>query len=146
MRAVVVGSLHNGGAMRVLVLGRTRFVGRAAIAEAVHRGWTVTAFNRGVSGAGPAGVDLLRGDRLVDADLAAPNCDVVAPPFSNIPALAQRSDRCEDRPPVIGDKGPSVFGDGVDRRRVLHGVDAVVALHGEGYVVVEDERAAAVEG
>ncbi len=36
--------------MRLLVLGGTRFVGRAVIEEALVRGWDVTAVNRGITG------------------------------------------------------------------------------------------------
>jgi 2'-hydroxyisoflavone reductase len=49
--------------MRLLVLGGTRFVGRAVVAAGVGRGWEVTTFNRGVSGADVAGARALRGDR-----------------------------------------------------------------------------------
>jgi 2'-hydroxyisoflavone reductase len=55
--------------MRVLVLGGTRFVGRSVVDDAVARGWPVTVFNRGISGAPPDGVVALQGDRTVAADL-----------------------------------------------------------------------------
>lgn len=56
--------------MRVLVLGGTRFVGRAVADAARDRGWQVTVYNRGMTGPDPDGVEVLRGDRLVPAGLA----------------------------------------------------------------------------
>lgn len=56
--------------MRILVLGGTRFLGRAVVADAAGRGWQVTVFNRGTSGEAPDGVDAIRGDRRSAADLA----------------------------------------------------------------------------
>ena len=49
--------------MRLLVLGGTRFVGRALVADALHRGWQVTALTRGRTGTLPAGVTALTADR-----------------------------------------------------------------------------------
>lgn len=56
--------------MRHLVLGGTRFVGRAVVQEALVRGWNVTAVHRGITGAAPAGVVALRADRTVPGELA----------------------------------------------------------------------------
>ena len=56
--------------MRLLVLGGTRFVGHAVVAAALRQGWEVTTFNRGLSDADVAGVDAIRGDRTLAADLA----------------------------------------------------------------------------
>ncbi|MFC7246644.1 NAD-dependent epimerase/dehydratase family protein [Catellatospora aurea] len=56
--------------MRLLLLGGTRFLGRALGHDAVARGWQVTAFHRGVTGAPPHGVASVYGDRTVAADLA----------------------------------------------------------------------------
>src|SRR6267154_2600454 len=56
--------------MRVLVLGGTRFVGWAVVTGAVGRGWEVTTFNRGLSGADAAGARALRGDRTRADDVA----------------------------------------------------------------------------
>ena len=58
------------GGMRLLILGGTRFVGRAAVAAGLSRGWEVATFNRGRSGPDAAGVRVLRGDRTHPADLA----------------------------------------------------------------------------
>lgn len=55
--------------MRLLVLGGTRFVGRALIDDGLARGWDVTALNRGVSGSLPTGASLLRADRTSPEDL-----------------------------------------------------------------------------
>ncbi|TDC80988.1 reductase [Micromonospora sp. KC606] len=57
--------------MRLLVLGGTGFVGGAVVAEAVHRTWSVTVFNRGLHGATPEGVHRLRGDRTAPDGLSA---------------------------------------------------------------------------
>jgi len=48
--------------MRLLVLGGTRFVGRALVEDAVARAWQVTALHRG-QGPLPAGVHRLQADR-----------------------------------------------------------------------------------
>ena len=53
--------------MRVLILGGTRFVGRAITDAALGRGDTVTLFNRGVSNPGLyPGVEAITGDRTRD--------------------------------------------------------------------------------
>ncbi|MFJ4184145.1 NAD-dependent epimerase/dehydratase family protein [Kitasatospora sp. NPDC089509] len=55
--------------MRLLVLGGTWFLGRAVVDGAIARGWEVTTFSRGLSGAPSAGVHHVRGDRTESADL-----------------------------------------------------------------------------
>ncbi|WP_202977856.1 NAD-dependent epimerase/dehydratase family protein [Nocardioides daphniae] len=57
--------------MDLLVLGGTRFVGRALVADALARGWRVTALHRGVTGRLPDGVEVLTADRTDGAALAA---------------------------------------------------------------------------
>src|SRR5215469_14357224 len=53
--------------MRVLILGGTRFLGRAITDAALGRGDTVTLFNRGVSNPGLyQGVETITGDRTSD--------------------------------------------------------------------------------
>jgi nucleoside-diphosphate-sugar epimerase len=49
--------------MKLLVLGGTRFVGRAVVAAALQRGADVTVVSRGVSGEPPAGVTWRSADR-----------------------------------------------------------------------------------
>jgi 2'-hydroxyisoflavone reductase len=56
--------------MRLLVLGGTRFVGRAIVDDALQRGWSVTVFNRGTRPP-PPGVTALQGDRTAPDGLAA---------------------------------------------------------------------------
>ncbi|MBS2961661.1 NAD-dependent epimerase/dehydratase family protein [Actinocrinis puniceicyclus] len=55
--------------MRILVLGGSRFLGRAFAAEALAAGHDVTVFNRGLSGPDLPGVQAIRGDREDPADL-----------------------------------------------------------------------------
>jgi nucleoside-diphosphate-sugar epimerase len=55
--------------MRLLILGGTRFVGHAVAAAALREGWEVTTFNRGLSGADLAGVNTIRGDPMLAADV-----------------------------------------------------------------------------
>ncbi len=52
------------------MLGGGWFLGRAVAQAALDRGWEVTVFNRGRSGAAPEGVRTVRGDRTVATDLA----------------------------------------------------------------------------
>lgn len=55
--------------MRLLVLGGTRFLGRAIVDEALSRGYDVTTFSRGLSGHPRPGAEELRGDRTSAGDL-----------------------------------------------------------------------------
>ena len=53
--------------MRILVLGGTRFAGRAIVEAALGRGDTVTLFNRGITNHGLfPGVETVIGDRTED--------------------------------------------------------------------------------
>jgi nucleoside-diphosphate-sugar epimerase len=56
---------------RLLVLGGTHFLGRHVVQAALARGHEVATFTRGVSGAPPAGVRALHGDRDDPAALPA---------------------------------------------------------------------------
>jgi 2'-hydroxyisoflavone reductase len=56
--------------MRLLIIGGSSFLGRATAEAALRRGDAVTTFNRGQSGPDVPGVEAVRGDRTVDADLA----------------------------------------------------------------------------
>jgi 2'-hydroxyisoflavone reductase len=55
--------------MRLLVLGGTRFLGRAIVDDAVSRGYDVTTFSRGLSGQPRPGAEALHGDRTSADDL-----------------------------------------------------------------------------
>src|SRR5579875_2597049 len=57
--------------MRILVLGGTRFVGRAVVDQAVSRGHDVTTFTRGRHGEPRPGAQALHGDRTSEQDLKA---------------------------------------------------------------------------
>jgi len=78
--------------MKLLVLGGTRFVGRAVIDDALARGWEVTALNRGQTGSAPQRVTSLRADRtsppaLVEA-LGEATWDLAVDTWSGAPAVA----------------------------------------------------------
>src|SRR5690349_11924376 len=55
--------------MRLLVLGGSRFLGRAIVDEACGRGYDVTTFSRGLSGHHRPGTETLTGDRTNPEDL-----------------------------------------------------------------------------
>lgn len=55
--------------MRILVLGGTRFVGRAVVDQAVSRGHDVTTFNAGRRGEARPGAEALHGDWTSQQDL-----------------------------------------------------------------------------
>ncbi|MDH6133622.1 2'-hydroxyisoflavone reductase [Kitasatospora sp. MAA4] len=55
--------------MRLLVIGGSVFLGQAFVADALARGWEVTTFNRGQTARDLPGVEVVRGDREVQADL-----------------------------------------------------------------------------
>lgn len=78
--------------MRLLVLGGTRFVGRAVIDEALARDWQVTALHRGVTGTVPDGAAVVHADRTdpaaLDAALGAEEWDAVLDTWSGAPAVA----------------------------------------------------------
>ena len=59
-----------GAGARLLVLGGSWFLGRAVVAEALSRGWSVTTFRRGASGVNVPGAEVIRGDRTDPADVA----------------------------------------------------------------------------
>ncbi|MFJ9609433.1 NAD-dependent epimerase/dehydratase family protein [Kitasatospora sp. NPDC101176] len=81
--------------MRLLLLGGTKFVGRAVAEEALARGWEVTALNRGTQPA-PEGVRVVRGDRTTEgglAALAAGEWDAVVDTWSWAPSAVRDSAR-----------------------------------------------------
>ena len=79
--------------MELLVLGGTRFVGRAVVLDALARGWTVTALNRGVSGPLPASVGQLTADRTdpttLARALAGRSFDLAVDTWSGTPDVVQ---------------------------------------------------------
>jgi 2'-hydroxyisoflavone reductase len=81
---------------RLLVLGGSRFVGRALVDEGLERGWDVTVFNRGRSGARDPRVRQLTGDREHAAGLEALSrgeWDYVVDTWSGAPFAALQSAR-----------------------------------------------------
>ena len=74
------------------MLGGTRFVGRAVVADALARGWDVTALHRGVTGALPDGVRALTADRTSAEQLAGAlggdTFDAVVDTWSGAPRAA----------------------------------------------------------
>jgi 2'-hydroxyisoflavone reductase len=83
--------------VRVLVLGGTRFVGRALVEDALGRGWDVTAVHRGRTGALPDAVDAVFADRESEAELTAAlgdgHWDLAVDTWSGAPAVAAISGR-----------------------------------------------------
>lgn len=87
--------------MRLVVLGGTRFVGRAICQAAYRRGYDVVVFNRGLSGPPPRGALAVRGDRTTIADLRAlarlvderGGADIVIDPACYAPSHALMSAR-----------------------------------------------------
>lgn len=89
-------AVRNDRVMRLLMLGGTAFVGRAVVADALERGWSVTTFTRGVSGDATPGVEQLHGDRTVAADLAmlaGRDFDVVVDTWAGAPHAVRDSAR-----------------------------------------------------
>lgn len=83
--------------MRLLVLGGTRFVGRAVVAEGLARGWEVSALNRGVTGILPVGTTALQADRRspdeLDRALGDDAWDVVVDTWAGAPRVATAAAR-----------------------------------------------------
>ncbi|MFO7253377.1 MAG: NAD-dependent epimerase/dehydratase family protein [Actinomycetes bacterium] len=83
--------------MKILVIGGTVFLGRAIVEEALRRGHEVTTFNRGRSAADVPGVETVRGDREVRADLErladGRTWDVVVDVFGLVPRVVAESAR-----------------------------------------------------
>lgn len=82
--------------MKLLVLGGTRFVGRAVVAAATARGWDVTTVSRGESGQPPVGVHWHRADRRDPgalAPLADQTWDAVVDTWSDEPSVVDAGAR-----------------------------------------------------
>lgn len=82
----------HDGVMDILILGGTRFVGRALVDDARARGWSVTTLNRGITGEAAAGVETLQADRTdpaaVAAAIAGRRWDAVVDTWTGDPAVA----------------------------------------------------------
>jgi nucleoside-diphosphate-sugar epimerase len=79
--------------MKILVLGGTRFVGRAIVADAVERGWEVSAVHRGITGEVPDAVTPINADRTDEAQLKAAlgdgTWDLVVDTWARAPRIVQ---------------------------------------------------------
>jgi nucleoside-diphosphate-sugar epimerase len=79
--------------MRLLVLGGTRFVGRAVANDALARGWDVTVLNRGATAAPAEGVTSLTADRTSYVELAdvlgEATWDLVVDTWSGAPCVVR---------------------------------------------------------
>jgi nucleoside-diphosphate-sugar epimerase len=85
--------LRNSKAVRLLVLGGTKFLGRAVVECALQRGHAVTLFNRGHTNPDlfPE-AERLRGDREGDLDfLRGRDWDAVVDPSGYVPSVVRRS-------------------------------------------------------
>lgn len=80
--------------MRLLVLGGTRFLGRAVVDAALSEGTEVTTFTRGESGEPPPQVEALHGDRTDPESLDAlrgRDWDLVVDTSGYVPSVVGRS-------------------------------------------------------
>jgi 2'-hydroxyisoflavone reductase len=79
--------------LRILVLGGTKFLGRAFVEAALARGHELTLFNRGETNPDLfAGVEQVRGDRTVDLSaLAGRTFDAIVDPSGYVPATVRAS-------------------------------------------------------
>lgn len=92
--AATARTIEDGG-VRILILGGSRFLGRAFAAEALDAGHDVTVFNRGRSGPDLPGVTAIRGDRenpaaldrLVAEGTAAEPWDAVVDTSGYVPKI-----------------------------------------------------------
>lgn len=111
--------------MELLVLGGTQFVGRAVVLDALDRGWSVTALNRGLTGSNPpwvrhitadrhaigAALDGLQFDAAVDTWSGTPSS--VAVPAQRFCYVSSLSVYCD--PVVVGsDEGAPLVAPGTD--------------------------------
>jgi nucleoside-diphosphate-sugar epimerase len=117
----------------LLVLGGTRFVGRAVVEVALARGWAVTTVTRGISGRSNPEAETLRADRTdpaaLSAVLGARSWDAVVDTWSGAPRtvhdaaarlvdhvghygyVSSRSVYCWPIPEQLDEHGPVVAGD-----------------------------------
>jgi NAD(P)-dependent dehydrogenase (short-subunit alcohol dehydrogenase family) len=125
--------IGDDGAMRLLILGGTWYLGRAIGELALDAGWQVTTFNRGVSAPDLAGIELVHGDRERSADLRRlaqrGPWDAVIDTIGYIPkqvldaatAAVDPDDRLSSAPVVVGGFDPAADDarDRFDRKRFL---------------------------
>lgn len=129
--------------MGLLVLGGTRFVGRAVIAEALDRGWHVTALHRGQTGSTPPDVEFVRADRTDDDAFAAAvgrrHWDCVVDTWSGAPrvvtAAASGLVRRVDRYAYVSSGSVYAWGTHVDETSPL--VDGDPNADGGDYAAVK---------
>lgn len=132
--------------MELLVLGGTRFVGRAVVADALARGWQATALHRGVTPGLPDGVTALHADRTDETALAAAlagrRFDAVVDTWAGAPVVATAAARLlrdrADRFGYVSTSGVYVWGEHVDEGSPL--VEADPASTGRDYAA--DKRGA----
>jgi len=78
--------------MQILILGGTRFAGRAMAAAALERGHTVTLYNRGTTPGLFPNVEELHGDRTLTLDpLTGRTWDAVIDPSGYVPRVVSKS-------------------------------------------------------
>lgn len=86
--------------MRILVIGGTRFVGKAIVHEAARRGHQVEVFHRGSTPLGGLGVGEIIGDRDLDTSgLATGSWD------ATVDVCAYRPHQVEELAAVLGERG-----------------------------------------
>ena len=116
--------------MRLLVLGGTRFVGRALVEEALSRDWHVTALHRGRTGRLPDGVTALHADRTDPAQLAAAlrgrSFDVAVDTWAGAPRVVRDAARLVEagRTAYVSSSSVYVWGSHVDESSPLVAGDA----------------------
>ncbi|MDQ1724946.1 MAG: hypothetical protein QOG52_1974, partial [Frankiaceae bacterium] len=124
---VIAPAARNAAGMKLLVLGGTRFVGRAVVRAALDRGWDVTAIHRGITGTLPDGITVMHADRASEPALAAAlgdgHWDAVIDTWSGVPVVAGIAARLlRDRAPRFGYVSSGsvyVWGEHVDERSPL---------------------------
>lgn len=100
-----MGGAAQDGVVRILVLGGSRFLGRAFVSEALGAAHQVTVFNRGRSGPDLPGTEAIRGDRENPADLERLVArGTAAGPWDAI------VDTCGYVPKVVGDAARALAG------------------------------------
>ncbi|MDP9434821.1 MAG: NAD-dependent epimerase/dehydratase family protein [Actinomycetota bacterium] len=111
--------------MRLLVLGGTRFVGRALVEEALTRGWDVTALHRGRTGVLPDAVTALHADRTDPEQLGAAlhgrSFDLAVDTWASAPRVVRDAARLVEagRSAYVSSQSVYRWGSHVDERSPL---------------------------